>query len=62
MKTILTQLQNLLNLQDCKVNVKLHYQADARPMFVFLSLFSHWLSERSCNGSVVVMEKKTKKM
>ena len=39
-----TQLQNLLNLQDCKVNVKLHYQADARPMFFFLSLFSHWLS------------------
>ena len=56
--TILTQLQNLLNLQDCKFNVKLHYQADARPMFVFLSFFSHCLSERSCNGSVVVMAKR----
>ena len=55
---ILTQLQNPLNLQDCKVNVKLHYQADARPMFVFLSLFSHWLSERSCNGLIVVMAKR----
>ena len=40
----LTQLQNLLHSQDYKVNVRLHHQVDSRPMFVYLSFFSYWLS------------------
>ena len=54
------QLQYLLNLQDSKVNVKLHYHADPRPMLVFLSLFSHWLSNDHTMGQLKWWHKEKK--
>ena len=55
------QLQYLLNLQDSKVNVKLHYHADPRPMLVFLSLFSHWLSNDHTMGQLKWWQKEKKR-